>query len=172
MATRSCIRSGQKAVKCNLPTQKWAIFESTLAFWLFWLIDWLIDFIIIVVIIIFFIIIIIIIIIIIYVFYSFLISFCSFVRSAPIHPSVRSVVWSFVLWPIYLSFHAIIHWLVDWIHYFIHSFIHFICLAKVFEIYLLISLFIHVYTRLLRRIQIFFLVMAGLCFKKKTTVRV
>ena len=157
MATKSCIRSGQKAVKCNLPTQKWAI----KVLWPSGYSDWLIDFIIIIIIII-----------IIYVFYSFLISFCSFVRSAPIHPSVRSVVWSFVPLPIHLSFHAIIHWLVDWIHYFIHSFIHFICLAKVFEIYLLISLFIHVYTRLLRRIQIFFLVMAGLCFKKKTTVRV
>ena len=166
MATKSCIRSGQKAVKCNLPTQKWAIKVLWPSGYSDWLIDWLIDFIIIIVIII-------IIIIIIYVFYSFLISFCSFVRSAPIHPSVRSVVWSFVLLPIHLSFRAIIHWLVDWIHYFIHSFIHFICLAKVFEIYLLhvISLFIHVYTRLLRRIQIFFLVMAGLCFKKKTTVR-
>ena len=158
MATKSCIRSGQKAVKCNLPTQKWAIKVLWPSGYSDWLIDWLIDFIIIIIII--------------YVFYSFLISFCSFVRSAPIHPSVRSVVWSFVLLPIHLSFHAIIHWLVDWIHYFIHSFIHFICLAKVFEIYLLISLFIHVYTRLLRRIQIFFLVMAGLCFKKKTTVRV
>ena len=162
MATKSCIRSGQKAVKCNLPTQKWAIKVLWPSGYSDWLIDWLI--------------LLLLLLLLLLLFMYFIRSWFRFVRSfghhPPIHPSVRSVVWSFVLLPIHLSFRAIIHWLVDCIHYFIHSFIHFICLAKVFEIYLLISLFIHVYTRLLRRIQIFFLVMAGLCFKKKTTVRV